>query len=141
MRPPTFEIGEQYAATMDARDPLAHFRDRFHIPVTESGEEGIYLCGHSLGLQPRRARELVLQELDDWARFAVEGHFSARSPWVSYHETLTDATLRHVFGVAEAADHIPSRIPFILPHAACKVCRDERQLSTYRGRRADAGVI
>jgi len=35
----------------------------------------LYFAGHSLGLQPRRAREYVLQEMDDWARFGVEGHF------------------------------------------------------------------
>src|SRR5256885_14486670 len=34
--------------------------------------------------------------MDDWARFAVEGHFAARSPWVSYHELLTAPTARLV---------------------------------------------
>ena len=92
MSPPTFEIGEQYAATMDARDPLAHFRDRFHIPVTESGEEGIYLCGHSLGLQPKSAKTYLEQELKDWAGLGVEGHFHAKNPWVPYHKLLTEQT-------------------------------------------------
>ena len=92
MRPPTFEIGEQYAATMDARDPLAHFRDRFHIPVTESGEEGIYLCGHSLGLQPKSTKTYLEQELKDWAGLGVEGHFHAKNPWMPYHKLLTEQT-------------------------------------------------
>ena len=41
-------------------------------------------------------------------------------------ETITDAMLNRVFGVAGAVDRVPSGIPFILPHAACKVRRDER---------------
>jgi hypothetical protein len=45
----------------------------------------------------------------------------------SRRPNVTDAMLRRVFGVTEAADHISSRIPFIPPHAACKVRRDERQ--------------
>ena len=44
---------EEFAREMDARDPLAHFRERFHIPKVQSGQECIYLCGHSLGLQPK----------------------------------------------------------------------------------------
>ena len=92
MRLPTFETGEQYAATMDARDPLAHFRDRFHIPRTKSGEEGIYLCGHSLGLQPKSAITYLEQELKDWAGLGVEGHFHARNPWMPYHKLLTEQT-------------------------------------------------
>jgi len=92
VRPPTFEIGEQYAATMDARDPLAHFRDRFYIPRTKSGEEGIYLCGHSLGLQPKSAKTYLEQELKDWAGLGVEGHFHAKNPWMPYHKLLTEQT-------------------------------------------------
>jgi hypothetical protein len=65
----------------------------------------------------------------------------AHLPFLPPAETITDAMLRRVFGVAEAAGHIPSWIPFILPHAACKVRRDERQLSNDRERRAHAGVI
>ncbi|MFN3343842.1 MAG: kynureninase, partial [Flavobacteriales bacterium] len=44
---------------------------------------------NSLGLQPKRTREHILQELDDWAKFGVEGHFHAKHPWFSYHENLT----------------------------------------------------
>jgi kynureninase len=56
----------------------------------------VYLCGHSLGLQPTAARALVEQELDDWARLGVEGHFHGKTPWYSYHETLRDAGARLV---------------------------------------------
>jgi len=88
----TFEDSLAWARAQDAADELAPLRQEFLFPETGP----LYFAGHSLGLQPRRARELVLQELDDWARFAVEGHFSARSPWVSYHELLTASTARLV---------------------------------------------
>jgi kynureninase len=87
-----FQTGADSAAAMDARDPLAHFRDRFLIPKTKSGDDCIYLCGHSLGLQPKTARSYLEQELRDWAQFGVEGHFHARNPWVPYHRLLTQQT-------------------------------------------------
>jgi len=49
----------------------------------------VYLCGHSLGLCRSPARELVIEELDEWARLGVQGHEHARRPWVPYHENLT----------------------------------------------------
>ena len=48
--------------------PLAQVRERFLIPKTRTGEDCIYLCGHSLGLQPKTASEYIEQELSDWAR-------------------------------------------------------------------------
>jgi kynureninase len=49
-----------------------------------------------LGLQPKKAREYVLEELEDWGKFGVEGHFHARHPWLPYHENLTEQTARLV---------------------------------------------
>jgi len=65
---------------MDARDPLAHFRERFCLPKAASGNECIYLCGHSLGLQPKTVSSYLDQELRDWANLGVEGHFQATNP-------------------------------------------------------------
>lgn len=92
MTPPTYQTGEDFAAAMDARDPLAHFRERFFFPKMKSGEECLYLCGHSLGLQPKTARSYAEQALHDWAEFGVEGHFHAKEPWVPYHRLLTQQT-------------------------------------------------
>lgn len=92
MNPVSYEVGEGFARQMDARDPLAHFRHRFHIPKTSTGEECIYLCGHSLGLQPKMAHSYIEQELRDWAELGVEGHFRGRNPWFTYHRLLTDQT-------------------------------------------------
>jgi kynureninase len=87
-----FESGELYAKEMDAGDPLGSFRERFHLPRTRSGEEYIYLCGHSLGLQPKTARTYIEQELSDWSELGVEGHFHANHPWMPYHRLLTEQT-------------------------------------------------
>jgi kynureninase len=91
-----FEEGEDFARRMDAEDPLRHFRDEFLFPRRKDGEPAIYFVGNSLGLQPRKAKEYVLRELEDWERFGVEGHLHGRSPWVPYHETLTGQTARLV---------------------------------------------
>lgn len=87
-----FEASEDFAVAMDDSDSLAHFRDRFLIPKTQSGEDCLYLCGHSLGLQPKTARAFIDQELRDWAELGVEGHFRAKSPWLHYHRPLTQQT-------------------------------------------------
>lgn len=73
------------------------YRDQFHIPPHHN-EESIYLCGNSLGLQPKKAREYVLAELNDWATLGVEGHLHARHPWLPYHEFLTKPMARLVGG-------------------------------------------
>ena len=86
---------------MDARDPLAHFRERFCLPKAASGNECIYLCGHSLGLQPKTVSSYLDQELRDWANLGVEGHFQAANPWMPYHRLLTQQTAALV-GAQEA---------------------------------------
>jgi kynureninase len=85
-----FNPSASFAAEMDARDPLAPFREQFHIPPAPDGGPSIYLCGHSLGLQPKRASEYIEQELHDWAQLGVEAHFHGRHPWMPYHRLLTE---------------------------------------------------
>jgi kynureninase len=80
-----------FASELDAKDELQHYRNEFHIPLQKNGEEHIYMCGNSLGLQPKRTKEFLNQELDDWATFGVEGHFHAKNPWMPYHEFLTES--------------------------------------------------
>jgi kynureninase len=94
--PSTFEPGEAFALSLDAADPLARFRDEFHIPLRPDGQPTIYLCGNSLGLQPRGARRYVEVELDAWAKLGVEGHFKEDSPWYSYHELFREPGARLV---------------------------------------------
>ena len=83
-----------FAVDLDAQDPLHGFRERFHLPLDNTGSEAIYFTGNSLGLQPKTARGYVEQELDDWARLAVEGHMHAKNPWLPYHEFLTEPMAR-----------------------------------------------
>ncbi len=92
----TFSDDKRFAEQLDADDPLRHYRDRFFIPKDRDGNEVIYLCGNSLGLQPTTVRTCVEEELEDWARWGVEGHFHARNPWMPYHELLTEQTARLV---------------------------------------------
>lgn len=92
MSVPKYQLGEEFAAQMDARDPIASFRERFFLPKTETGEKCVYLGGHSLGLQPKSVKSYLEQELKDWAELGVEGHFHATDPWMPYHRLLTDQT-------------------------------------------------
>jgi len=87
-----FEPSENFAIAMDRSDPLAGHRERFHFPHTQNGEPCIYLCGHSLGLQPKTVGEYVERELTAWAQLGVEGHFRAKHPWMPYHRLLTERT-------------------------------------------------
>lgn len=85
-----------YAKELDTKDSLSYLRNEFHIPKDHRGNEWIYFTGNSLGLQPKITQQYIQQELDDWARFGVEGHFEARNPWLSYHEFLTDSMAKIV---------------------------------------------
>src|SRR5438105_9085493 len=85
-----YEDSIDFAIALDAEDPLRQYRNQFFIPAAGDRKECIYLAGNSLGLQPRKARTYIEQELDDWAKLGVEGHFEAKYPWLPYHENLTD---------------------------------------------------
>lgn len=78
-----------YAKSLDEKDALKSYRDRFFIPKI-NGEESVYFTGNSLGLQPKSVKDYIQNELDDWATFGVEGHFEAKKPWFAYHEFLTE---------------------------------------------------
>lgn len=95
-----FNGGPEEAAELDAHDALAGFRDEFHVPAPD-GRPLHYLCGHSLGLMPRRARECVERELDRWATRAVEGHFDGPDGWLDFHERFS-APLARLAGAQTA---------------------------------------
>lgn len=93
-----------FAQSLDAQDPILSFRDRFHIPQ-RAGNDLIYLCGNSLGLQPKTARDALNNELDTWQHLGVEGWFeSLHEPtpsWLSYHERCQQP-LAHIVGAFPA---------------------------------------
>lgn len=80
-----------FAIELDSKDELRSYRNEFHIPLQKNGEKYVYMCGNSLGLQPKRTKIFLNQELEDWAAFGVEGHFHAKNPWLPYHEFLAES--------------------------------------------------
>jgi kynureninase len=84
-----------FAQEMDEKDPLKSFRDQFHLPIIHN-KPVRYFTGNSLGLQPKLAKTYILEELDAWAMYGVEGHFMAKRPWFSYHEQLTEKAAKVV---------------------------------------------
>jgi len=79
-----------FAQSLDAKDPLREYRTQFHFPE----KTPLYFVGNSLGLQPKKTKEYIQAELDDWARLGVEGHLHGRHPWYPYHEFLTESAAK-----------------------------------------------
>lgn len=103
-----FETTLAFAEKRDELDPLASFRNKFHFPRV-NGKTAIYFAGNSLGLQPRLTSKMMQEELDDWARLAVDGHLKSRRPWVFYHKffkkplaQLTGARIGEVVAMNQA---------------------------------------
>ncbi|KAF5875630.1 putative kynureninase protein [Botrytis fragariae] len=85
----------EYAVSQDAQDPLRQIRNEFLIPSTADlqartlsslesrnsspGDPCVYLCGNSLGLQPRTTSTRIEQYLKTWATQGVFGHFKPLS--------------------------------------------------------------
>ena len=74
-----------FAQQLDQQDNLARFRDEFIIPQ-HNGVDMIYLCGNSLGLQPKATAIEITAQLTNWAKYGVEGWFDGDDPWLSYHK-------------------------------------------------------
>ena len=91
----TDPLSRTHAIALDAADPLRPLRNDFLIPKHKHNEQ-VYFCGNSLGLQPRGAREHVLQVLDKWSHEAVEGHFTGHAQWLTYHEQVREPLARVV---------------------------------------------
>lgn len=78
----------EFADKMDALDPLKGFRDQFYFPKHTDGNEAVYLCGNSLGLQPKSAKRAIDEVLNAWKNLGVKGHFEGEKPFTTYHESL-----------------------------------------------------
>ncbi len=98
-----FVDDKDFARKLDEQDPLRAFRDQFNFPLERGGRAPIYLCGNSLGLQPKLAERYVRDELQNWANYAVDGHFHSARPWIEYHRLATD-------GFAELTGSKPSEV-------------------------------
>lgn len=86
----------EYARQCDQNDPLKPFRDQFYFPKDAQGNPLLYLCGNSLGLQPKNTASYIQEELNDWANLGVEGHTEGKHPWLPYHEFLTESMAKIV---------------------------------------------
>ncbi|MET1057531.1 MAG: kynureninase [Pedobacter sp.] len=82
-----FQNTLSFARDMDAMDHLQPLREEFLFPQ-QNGKPFIYLCGNSLGLQPKSAREVLNKQLENWQNLAVEGWFEGETPWLYYHKAL-----------------------------------------------------
>ncbi|KAJ3213418.1 hypothetical protein HDU67_002893 [Dinochytrium kinnereticum] len=123
---------KEFAAFLDQTDELKDLklRDEFHFPKVSSirntslkssktnnanqedlrpvddltlDSECVYMIGNSLGLQPRRTREILNQELDVWAEKGVNGHFDHPHgrPWVSIDNTVIEESAKLVGAMPE----------------------------------------
>jgi kynureninase len=82
-------VTREEAAALDARDPLAAFRDRFVI----ADEHRIYLDGNSLGRLPKGTRDRLHRVIDQWGDELVGGW----PDWIEWPTRAGDA-LAEVLG-------------------------------------------
>ena len=95
----SYIASQSFAETMDANDPLARFKSQFHFPKHD-GNDVIYFCGNSLGLQPKNVAAAIETELTTWRELAIGGYFGGTNPWLHYQE-YTRATLAGMMGAKE----------------------------------------
>ncbi len=82
-----FENSLAFAQSMDQADPLQKFRKEFIFPQ-RNRQDIIYLCGNSLGLQPKSAQIYINEQLENWGNLAVDAWFDGDSPWMFYHKEM-----------------------------------------------------
>lgn len=82
----------EFAKSMDENDSLSSLREEFLFPRSPAeGKPVLYLCGNSLGLQPKNMSNYVQKQLDKWAAEGVEGHFKGETPWLDIDDIVTDS--------------------------------------------------
>ena len=81
-----FQTSKTFSDDLDRDDKLASLKEKFISPASNP----IYLCGHSLGLQPKSTDKFVRSELEAWASLGVQGHMEGENPWFDYHTLLTE---------------------------------------------------
>ena len=74
---------EADALERDLVDPLARFRERFHLLPGR-----VYLDGNSLGLLSRDAEAETLAALAQWKMLGIDGWLGADPPWFTLGEEL-----------------------------------------------------
>ncbi|CAH1270858.1 KYNU [Branchiostoma lanceolatum] len=98
---------QSFAVAMDTEDPLHGLREDFHIPKMKdlpptdptlvcADDDCVYMCGNSLGLQPKGVRKYLEQDMDSWAKYGVFGHFEGARPWALCDEYVIQQSARIV---------------------------------------------
>ena len=82
------DLSLEAARARDAADPAAARRAEFHFPRRRDGGEVTYLCGNSLGLQPKRAASDVAAFMAEWRDLGVLGYHDPKADWLNLHERL-----------------------------------------------------
>lgn len=79
----------------------SHQRKEFLVPtcgglvratMADAAQDSVYLVGNSLGLQPRKLRQYINEELDAWERLGVNGHFDHSRAWMPIDELVLKGT-------------------------------------------------
>lgn len=92
-----YSLDYRYAIEQDEKDPLRSYRDKFHIPKKANGEEMCYFSGNSLGAQPKKAIDFVMEEMEKWKLLGAGGHRHEKAPWTTYPQLLTEK-MAHLIG-------------------------------------------
>lgn len=95
-----FKNTAEFANQMDQEDKLSVFKDKFYIPEINN-KKSLYFCGNSLGLQAKTTAHYIEEELKSWQSLAVEAHFKAERPWLSYHQQFKAPLSRLVGSLPE----------------------------------------
>ena len=88
-----YENSLSFVEKLDQSDPLRSYRGKFHYPKNKNGNEVLYLCSNSLGLQPKTAKAFVDKELNVWEKDGVLGQHGR---WEKFHERLIHPSARLV---------------------------------------------
>ncbi|CAI5762518.1 kynureninase isoform X1 [Podarcis raffonei] len=94
-------VDKEVAVQLDEEDELKHLRACFHIPrvkdlpptnlaLVHKNETCVYFAGNSLGLQPKKVKTYLDEELDKWAKLGVHGHFTGKRPWALGDECIVE---------------------------------------------------
>ncbi|MGM8214892.1 kynureninase [Bacillaceae bacterium W0354] len=78
-----FESTIDFAKQLDAKDPMKHFKQEFYIK-----EDQIYMDGNSLGLISKRAEQSLLNVLNSWKHYGIDGWTNGEHPWFYLSEQL-----------------------------------------------------
>ncbi|GEL77945.1 kynureninase [Tenuibacillus multivorans] len=78
-----FDITEEFAKQLDAQDPLKGYKDEFYIKANQ-----IYMDGNSLGLMSKRAEQSVLNVMNAWKKYGIDGWTQGDYPWFYLSENL-----------------------------------------------------